>query len=294
MKIKMTPRGQETVLGRGGCNNDCLLVLQWIRLWLSNASPSRRHRNSSCVGPFKIFRIITLVTQKGKGKVCPSQRLWWEESMTSSIFLPQGTGGQRLTGINSCPLISQPVRCLVVSQPFVPLLWEPLVIVSKSSYRIYISLPSCFCSALCASLYITTFLQYNGLHLSVPSVDTWHCVFDSFLFSSLLGLWCCPLPQSCVTIGALCRKILGAKVICLSHWHGRYPEWWVVCLPQGQTSHSPRHVGHKRSCKCRRSAFRLAHCFWKHRKHHVTLQYIVTEKKGVVPGESCLKKPCFF
>lgn len=122
MKIKMTPRGQETVLGRGGCNNDCLLVLQWIRLWLSNASPSRRHRNSSCVGPFKIFRIITLVTQKGKGKVCPSQRLWWEESMTSSIFLPQGTGGQRLTGINSCPLISQPVRCLVVSQPFVPLL----------------------------------------------------------------------------------------------------------------------------------------------------------------------------
>lgn len=36
---------------------------------------------------------------------------------------------------------------------------------------------------------------------------------------SLSGLWCCPLPQSCVTIGALCRKILGAKVICLSHWH---------------------------------------------------------------------------
>lgn len=102
------------------------------------SSPSLRHRNSSCVGPFKIFRIITLVTQKGKGKVCPSQRLWWEESMTSSMFLPQGTEGRRLTGINSRPLISRPVRCLV------SLLWEPLVIVSKSSYRIYIPLPFLF------------------------------------------------------------------------------------------------------------------------------------------------------
>lgn len=95
---------------------------------------------------------------------------------------------------------------------------------------------------------------------------------------SLLPLRCCPLPQSCLTIGALCRKILGAKVICLSHWHSRYPEWQVACLPRGQTSHSPRHTGDKGSCKYRRSAFRLAHCFPKHRKHHVTLQYIVTEK----------------
>lgn len=54
-KIKMTHRDQETILGRGGCNNDCLLVLQWIRVGLSNASPSLMHRNSPCVGPFKIL-----------------------------------------------------------------------------------------------------------------------------------------------------------------------------------------------------------------------------------------------
>lgn len=33
-------------------------------------------------------RIINLITEKGKGKVCPSQRGRWEESMTSSILLP--------------------------------------------------------------------------------------------------------------------------------------------------------------------------------------------------------------
>lgn len=93
-------------------------MLQWITLRLSDAWASPRNRNSPCMGSFKIFRIIALVTQKGKGRVCPSQRLWWEESMTSSIVLPQGTGGQHLTGINSSPLISWPVCCLVVSQPF--------------------------------------------------------------------------------------------------------------------------------------------------------------------------------
>lgn len=73
--------------------------------------------------------IITLVTQKGKGKVCPSQRFWWEESMTSSISLPQGTGGQRPPGINSSPLISGPVSGLVVSKPF-------SLVVRTSCYRI--------------------------------------------------------------------------------------------------------------------------------------------------------------
>lgn len=57
-----------------------------------------------------------------------------------------------------------------------------------------------------------------------------------------------------------------------------YPEWQVVCLPQGQMSHSPWRTGHKRSCKYRHSAFGLAHCFWKHRKHHLKLFYIVKEK----------------
>lgn len=150
------------------------------------------------------------------------------------------------------------------SQPSV-WLWEHLVKASKSSYRICVSFPSCFCSALRASLYITTFLNYNRGHLSVPLGDTWHCVFDSWLFSPVSVLWCSEVPQSCVTVVVKYQE----QRWCPSHWHGHYPEQQVLCLPQGHMHCSPQHIGNKRSRKYRRLTFWLAHCFWKNRKHHV-------------------------
>lgn len=67
-----------------------LSLLSWSWLLLdSSASPSMRNRNNcNCNCTCTKVRIITLITEKGKGKVCPSQRRRWEESMTSSIILP--------------------------------------------------------------------------------------------------------------------------------------------------------------------------------------------------------------
>lgn len=136
------------------------------------------------VWPFQNFRIITPVTQKGKGKVSPSQRLWWEESMTSSIVLPPGTWGQSLTGINSSPLISRPVVCVVVSQPLVLLLWEPLVIVSEIIKYTFPPLPvfvrlSVVC---CTSQCLCTLVSINRLRLRLC------CGHDG---ARCLGLCCC-------------------------------------------------------------------------------------------------------
>lgn len=68
--------------------------------------------------------IITLVTWKGKGKACLSQRRWWEESVTSSIILPQGIRGQDLSGMNSHPHINW-VQCLIEIVFLLP--WKYLV-----------------------------------------------------------------------------------------------------------------------------------------------------------------------
>lgn len=175
----------------GAAKNVYLLVLQTIRLVDVSLSP--RHRNSSCLGPLKKRRIITVITQKGKGKVGPSQTLWWEESMTSSIFPPQGTGWQLLPGINSRPLISATAFGLVVR--------TSCYSIKDLSYILF------------HSLCITTFSTVGG-HLSVPSVDTksMHTP-DRRLLSFPLELYCCPLPHSC---GAFW------SVLVVKHWEPRY------------------------------------------------------------------------
>lgn len=185
--------------------------------WGTGIAVLRTRRNVS---------IRTLLTEKGKGKVCPSQRRRWEESMTSSIVLPQGTQGQGLSGMNSHPQINW-VQCLVAfSSRRENLLYQR---------TLYIPSSSCFCSAPCV-------LRYNGRHLSVPSVDTWHCIFDSFPCQRSDTAH---FPRAGLSIRALCRKIPGVKLTHLLH----YPEWCVACLLWAQASDSPQHISHKRDCK---------------------------------------------
>lgn len=132
--------------------------------------------------------------------------------MTSSIFLPQGTGGQRLTGINSSPLISRLVCCLVVSQPFRRIVRTSCHSIKELSWNMH-SLAFLFLfSSLCFTVHHNLFtVQWGTLECPISR----HMTLCLWQFP-LSGLWCSPLPQSCVSIGALCRKILGAKVIRLS------------------------------------------------------------------------------
>lgn len=204
------------------------------------------------------------------------------------MFFPQGTGRQRLSGINSSPLISWPVCCLVVSQPVLRVVRTSCHWIKELLWIIH-SLTFLFLFG-CLGFTVHHNLFYNTIG------DTWvyHQQTLDTVSLTVSEFGCTPLPQSSVAIGNLWRKIIGVKVICISRWHGRYAERHVVCLARGQTSHSHIHI-HKRNCKYRRTAFWLAQCFQKNRKHHVTLQHIVTEKGELfVLGESCSKMRFFF
>lgn len=201
---------------------------------------------------------------------------------------PSGDRGTSLTGINSSPLISQLVCCLVVSQPF-------RLVVRTSRYSIK-----------------EVFLLYAFLCLPVFVQDPeLYCTSQPF-YSTMEGTWVShqqtldtvsvavssvrsPLPP------AFPRAVLLLEPCVVKYWEQR---WYAACIDTavilndrlyvslgGQTNHSHQHISHKRNCKYRHLAFRLAHCFQNDRKHHVTLWCIVTEKRELfVLGESCLKK----
>lgn len=130
--------------------------------------------------------------------------------MTSSIFLPQGTWGQSLTGINSSPLISWPVVCVVVSQPFVLLLWEPLVIVSESPYKIYISSTSCFCT-----VHHSVFAVQQRTLVSHQSAVCLIAAASALSWSR----WCL-LPWVVLLLDSYVVKDWEQRLRCLCYWAG--------------------------------------------------------------------------
>lgn len=204
------------------------------------------------------------------------------------MFFPQGTGRQRLSGINSSPLISWPVCCLVVSQPVLRVVRTSCHWIKELLWIIH-SLTFLFLFGCLG------FTVHHNLFYSTMG-DTWvyHQQTLDTVSLTVSEFGCTPLPRSSVAIGNPWRKLIGAKVICISRWHGRYTERHAVCLPRGQTSHSHIH-SHKRNCKYRRTAFLISPVFSEEQETSCnTSAYSNRERRVVCAGRKLFKKEIFF